>query len=107
MARLVDQLERLLSEHGWEITSRDSDLDWWMDEQWVLTSSWSPIGKSAYISFLVDPMSTNQRKKGEAVWAVSASAQQLEKGVVDEDAIEVSFKEKNLRCFVESLNQFR
>ena len=40
---------------------------------WRIESLWSPIGSFAYVTFLVDPQSHHERKRGEDVWAVMAS----------------------------------
>jgi hypothetical protein len=62
-----------LPEHGWRIARIEENLEWWADEMWLLESEWSPVGSRAYITFLVDPMSDRNRKKGEEVWAVMGS----------------------------------
>ena len=67
-------LLNLLPEHGWRVTGVAEDLEWWADEMWLLESAWSPVGTQAYMTFLVDPMFEGSRKKGEAVWAVTASS---------------------------------
>jgi hypothetical protein len=69
------EIESLLAEHGWNIAGvEDQALEWWADEIWVLESAWSPVGAQAYVTFLVDPQSPPNRKKGQDVWAVKASA---------------------------------
>jgi hypothetical protein len=67
---ILEQVER----HGWAVTELDDyPLDWWADEIWLLKSVWSPLGATAYLTFLVDPQAAIKRKKGADVWAVSAS----------------------------------
>jgi hypothetical protein len=66
---LFDQLP----EHGWRVASQEEELEWWADEMWRLESLWSPVGSLTYVTFLVDPMSDRDRKKGDDVWAVMAS----------------------------------
>jgi len=72
-----------LPEHGWDVVLiEEVNLEWWADEMWTLDSFWSPVGSRAYLTFLVDPQFSSlfypqrprHRKKGEAVWAVAASA---------------------------------
>lgn len=69
-----NELLKKLSEHGWRVAKEEANLQWWADEIWQLESTWSPVGGSAFVSFLVDPMFVGNRKKGEAVWAVLASS---------------------------------
>jgi len=63
-----------LEEHGWRIVSHEEQLQWWADEMWLIESTWSPVGRLAYVTFLVDPQSQRDRKKGENVWAIMASS---------------------------------
>ena len=63
-----------LPEHGWHVADHEEELEWWADEMWRLESLWSPVGNLAYVTFLVDPMSDGDRKKGEDVWAFMASS---------------------------------
>lgn len=67
-------LEGLLKRNGWRVSSRDvRPAQWWLDEQWVLESEWSPVGTTATASFLVDPQAPHERKPGEHVWAVAVT----------------------------------
>jgi hypothetical protein len=68
------ELFNQLPEHGWRLANQEEELEWWADEMWRLESLWSPVGSLAYVTFLVDPMSDGERKKGEDVWAVMASS---------------------------------
>jgi len=70
------ELLQQISAQGWSVsTVEDWQLDWWADEMWLLESQWFPVGKRAYLTFLVDPQisHTRARKKGEAVWAIQVS----------------------------------
>ncbi len=67
------ELLNRLSEYGWRLAGNEENLEWWVDEMWLLESVWSPAGCRAYLTFLVDPQFEGNRKKGEAVWAVMAS----------------------------------
>lgn len=43
-------------ENGWEITELEkAQLDWWANEMWRLESVWSPVGETAFITFLLAP----------------------------------------------------
>jgi hypothetical protein len=67
------ELLNQLAAHGWRIACQEEELEWWVDEMWRIESLWSPVGSLAYVSFLVDPQSHHERKRGEDVWAVMAS----------------------------------
>ena len=70
------QLEEVLAEEGWRIAERESPCsEWWLDEVWILESVWSPAGRRAYVSFIVDPAVVGHRRKGEHVWAVAIGTQ--------------------------------
>lgn len=73
MQAQAQELFNQLPAHGWSVTNKEECLEWWADEMWRLESLWSPVGSVAYVTFLVDPMSEGDRKKGEDVWAVMAS----------------------------------
>ncbi len=55
-------------ENGWKITELEKyELDWWASEIWRLESVWSPIGKTAFVTFLLEP------ENMEYVWDIMAS----------------------------------
>ena len=42
--------------NGWKIIELEKvELDWWANEMWRLESVWSPIGKTAFVTFLLEP----------------------------------------------------
>ena len=65
-----------LAQAGWELAATEQLHEWWADDIWCMRSVWSPQGQQFFLTFLVDPQLDlhRQRKKGEGVWAVSASA---------------------------------
>ena len=70
-----DEILAELNRRGWRATNLESPvLEWWADEMWLLESEWSPRGRQAYLTFLVDQMSDARRKKGEQVWAAAVTA---------------------------------
>jgi hypothetical protein len=106
------QRERILKElsrHGWDVIElEDYELDWWTDELWMLESTWSPIGRVAYVKFVIDPESVHSRprRKGVAVWAIVASPYKKS----EDEGFEMSLKqgwEKRLPDFFEHLNKIR
>ncbi|HYG81599.1 MAG TPA: hypothetical protein VD861_14485 [Pyrinomonadaceae bacterium] len=68
---LLDQLAK----HGWEAAPVEAaELEWWADEMWLLTSQWSPVGSTAYLTFVVHPeWYAPDRKRGWGVWSAMAS----------------------------------
>ena len=60
-------IEEMLLREGWRVADRQVAPAWWLDEVWVLESTWSPTGTQAFVSFLVDPQAPAQRAKGEYV----------------------------------------
>lgn len=78
--------------NGWKATELDNyDFHRWSMETWLLESVWSPIGATAYVSFLIDPQSDFQNPYA---WAIEVSA---EKPIYGE--------ERN--CFTVSLKQWK
>ena len=65
-----------LTEAGWELGAPEHLHEWWADDVWRMRSVWSPKGQKFYLTFLVVPELRfyRQRKCGQGVWAVSASA---------------------------------
>ena len=103
MRTLAMKLEALLESTGWRVSSRSVEPEWWIDEQWLLESTWSPLGCSAYVTFLVDPMHDGPRAKDEAVWAVSATPHKpIDRHDCEAGAL-VTLKEAELREFVRSI----
>lgn len=74
MKSYSQKLQDFLETDGWQIEEIYSiDLEWWADEIWKLTSTWSPNSAKAYLTWLVDPQHDGLRRKGQSVWAVGAS----------------------------------
>ena len=71
-----DEILAELGRRGWRATRLgDFALDWWADEMWRLESEWSPRGREAYLTFLVDPAADpHARRRGEQVWAAALTA---------------------------------
>lgn len=69
-------LQHVLEANGWSISSVELASDcWWAKDIWAIQSQWSPVGKTIYLIFLVDPTSTHDPNNlPEAdVWAVGVS----------------------------------
>jgi len=68
------QLEDALKQSGWRITERAQiSSDWWADEIWTIESTWSPVGLTLFLTFLVDLMQSGTRQPGEDVVAIGCS----------------------------------
>src|SRR5262249_20113879 len=68
------ELEARLEREGCRIVDRDRETDWWADEIWTVESTWRPVGCRIWVSFLVDPMHSGLRRKGEHVWAIGVTS---------------------------------
>ncbi|MFL6227241.1 MAG: hypothetical protein ACJ741_00520 [Pyrinomonadaceae bacterium] len=75
MSTQRDEILNQLRSQGWEAANLENHaLDWWSDEIWRLESVRSPVGRQAYLTFLVDPqINPAGRKKYEGVWAVGVT----------------------------------
>ena len=90
-----------LIENGWTITELEKvELDWWANEMWQLESIWSPIGKTAFVTFLLEP------ENMEYVWEIMASE---EKPVNRFGNFTLPLKgwEKELTEFIKYLSEIR
>lgn len=105
-AKLADSLEV----DGWELTQRHSqDLEWWADEVWELKSRWSPEGKRAFVTFLVDLIWEGNRRKGQGIWAVGCSPEfPKDRGEAEGECIlRLKASKEEIEEFVEVVNGFR
>lgn len=86
------EIIEVAEKHGWKVTQLDNyDFRQWSMETWLLKSIWTPLHTTAYVSFLIDPMSDFQKPYA---WAIEASAEKPVYG-----------KERD--CFVVSLKQWK
>ena len=107
MTRLAQQLEDMLGDQGWEVVDRTTDLEWWADEQWSIRSVWSPVGILVYVTFLVDPQHDGVRRKGEAVWAMTATHERPTGRENTKSDAFVEFRERNLDRFIAAIGAMR
>lgn len=90
-----------LIENGWQITELEGgELDWWANEMWRIESVWSPIGATAFVTFMLEP------EYAEEVWEITVSA---EKPVNRNGNFGISLKgwEKELPEFMKYLTEIR
>ncbi len=104
-AQKKEMLE-LTEKNGWKVTELDNyDFHKWSMETWLLESIWSPIGTTAYVSFLIDPQSDFQNPYA---WAIRVSDEKLIYGK-ESNHFEVSLKQwKNEKTdFLKFLDELR
>ncbi len=66
-----NEMLKLVEKNGWKALELDNnDFYKWSLETWLLESIWSPIGITAYVSFLIDPQSDFQNP---IAWAIELS----------------------------------
>jgi hypothetical protein len=105
--QLVDHLSR----SGWRIIETDNNpLEWWIDEQWIIESEWSPQGVRVCLMFVVDPQWEGERKKGEGVWAIQTLIPTRCGGEERKENLTIPLRpqwEKRLPSFISALNTLR
>lgn len=106
------QLGKLLVDHGWEVVEVIDSDEWWADEFWKVQSRRQAWGLEVVLTFLVDPMWDDARKKGQEVWAVSVTTDipadrlSAEAGIGLLCTLKGRFDQK-LEAFIGALDAFR
>lgn len=86
-----NELIELTEKNGWKCSEFDNyDSLSRTVEVWRLESVWSPVGMTAYASFLIDPMSDDFKKPD--VWAIEISKEKPVYGK-SRDGFTVSLKQ--------------
>jgi len=93
---------------GWSITEIEKfETDWWASEMWQLESTWSPVGKIAFITFMSDPQDITVK----VAWEARASLHRPESRTRwDFDFCRMSMKNRwqgELPKFIECLAKLR
>ncbi|MDH4227681.1 MAG: hypothetical protein OEV59_08070 [Deltaproteobacteria bacterium] len=105
------QLADELLENGWVIMEKTTvSTEWWLDEFWIIESTWSPVGLKLYVRFIVDPQHVRMRKKGEQVLIVSAGFEIGDSWRAKDCEPEIYLKphwERNLPGFIAKLSKIR
>jgi len=107
-----DQLQHILADHGWEVVEVIGSDQWWADEFWRIESRRNLWGYELVLTFLVHPLWDAPRKKGHAVWSITAGESipsdrlAAERGITELCMVKGRFDE-NLIAFVASLDAFR
>ena len=100
-----DQLRRMLARDRWSLVEVVTDGDWWLDEEWRLTSNAEAFGLSLYLTFTVDPLWSGDRNPGQGVYEVVASREPLSDRQDSSTKVGSIFMGK--RRFDEKLAEFR
>jgi hypothetical protein len=110
-------LQAHLERNGWEVTEVMEGVDWWADEHWRIESRWNQWGLELIVTFLVDPMWDDVRKKGEGVWAAIVTESIPEgRPTFDLDKVSVAWLrmkggkgsfDPQLDAFVDAINTYR
>ncbi len=93
-------------ENGWKITELEKvELDWWANEMWLLESVWSPIGKTVFITFLLEP------EYAKEVWEIMISKEKPNYRGGNPNSFSLNIKgsklEKELPEFMKFLSELR
>lgn len=109
MKTLAAKLADAFEVDGWDVVEHVTDLEGWADEIWELKSQWSPVGTSAFITFLVDPMWEGIRRKGQGVWAIGCCATYpSNRGeAASVDVLRLNASKEEIKEFVDTVNSFR
>ena len=93
-----------LIKNGWKITELEKvELNWWANEMWRLESVWSPIGKTAFVTFLLEP------ENMKYVWDIIVSKEKPVDWGGNPNYFSLSLKrwEKELAAFMKFLSDIR
>lgn len=93
-----------ITEIGWKVTELEKyKLDWWANEMWLLESVWTPIGKTAFVTFLLEP--ENMRY----IWSILATEEKPVNWCGNPKSFSLSLKgwEKELPEFIKFLSEIR
>jgi hypothetical protein len=113
-----NRIFELLPQYGWEVKNVEdhlrnpTGLDWFIDELWEVESVWSPNGLRIWVTFVVDPQTSksDDRKKGEDVWAVKAGLRKPLNDEIEDDDVYLSLNggwENRLPEFFSRLSDLR
>jgi hypothetical protein len=113
-----DKIREALAGSGWEVAEVRTYAEHWVDDIWLIRSTWSPEGFEVYLTFEIDGQSTS--RDTSSVWAINASLSKPidwsgdRKGDAGDlaptgaDSIHLPIKkEKHLESFVEGLDALR
>lgn len=88
---------------GWSIVEVVTiNLDWWADEVWIIQHEKNE--RTTFLTFVIDPWHDAVRKKGEGVWAVTASSLELQQRWGEKTLSLRRGWAKELPDFIKSLN---
>ncbi len=101
-----EKLWQALVERGWEIEVLDNyDFQRWSKETWLVSSTWTPVGATAYMSFKLDEM--EMRPESEFVWAIAVYSEPPLYGVRDKCTMSLIHWESQMPKFLQTLETLR
>ena len=113
-----DKIREVLAGSGWEVAEARKFAEHWVDEIWLIRSTWSPEDFEVYLTFEIDGQAPP--RDTSSVWAINASlAKPIDwsadrKGDIDQqvsteaNSIHLPIaKEKHLESFVQGLDDLR
>jgi hypothetical protein len=113
-----EKIREALAGSGWEIAEVRTYAEHWVDEIWLVRSTWSPTDFEVYLTFEIDGQSRS--RDTSSVWAINASLSKPidwsgdGKGDKDERASTGTYsihlpitKEKHLESLVAGLDDLR
>ncbi len=101
------KIKSKIEENGWKIYQLDNS-EWWENEVWEMESTWSPLGKRAFVVFENDPMSYDD--KILEPWAVTTSPKRLKHRNGESGDFQISLTsnwQKDLPKLIEYLSTLR
>ena len=106
-----EQIRTELFRNDWEIIEIDADTDWWVERHWKLRSTAKEFGFTLFLSFLVDPLTTDSGKSpliSEVLASTVKPGSLLDrtKAVAELDMRKGQFAEK-LKAFMQEINRYR
>ena len=66
-----DKIREVLFASGWEVAEVRTFAELWVDEIWLIRSTWSPAGFEVYLTFEIDGQASP--RDTSSVWAINAS----------------------------------
>jgi hypothetical protein len=107
-------LAEALDADGWNIIHRATNLaDWAYYEVWTIESVWRPVGRQAFVAFLMDPHPMSpaaKRPQRKPVWGVECTSTSPVEAGSDRERIAlvgITHWDQGVVELVENLAKFR
>lgn len=67
-------LRAALGSQGWDVAEVEADSSaWWMNELWLIKSTWRPVGVEAFVAFVGGPDGNGNPEEGANHVAIGAA----------------------------------